>query len=92
MSIYDNLPTLNSWYCQEQPSLSCNSQPIECPVVAIKKNRCSHNRNVSFASDPPQVHYLANSSTKIPLSPVSESNSKMKSRLKRYASKLSNKH
>ncbi|KAI8334722.1 hypothetical protein BC941DRAFT_432006 [Chlamydoabsidia padenii] len=77
MSIYDNLPTLNSWYCheQQQPSLS---SPSDCPLVAAVNKRCSHNRNVSFATEPPQVHYLAN--TSLSLTSTSGSNDNSKSR------------
>ncbi|SAM08131.1 hypothetical protein [Absidia glauca] len=78
MSVYDNLPTLNSWYCQEQQQLQSSSPLSDCPVVAAVKKRCSHNRNVSFATDPPQIHYLANHSTSLSLTSTSGSNSNSK--------------
>ncbi|KAG0165530.1 hypothetical protein DFQ30_008346 [Apophysomyces sp. BC1015] len=50
-SIYDSLPTLESWYCDN------NTQQPDCAIK--KKKRCpSANRNVSFSPKPPSIHYL----------------------------------
>ncbi|CAO3635436.1 unnamed protein product [Cunninghamella echinulata] len=83
MSIYDNLPALNSWYCHEEEESTKTSMPCYSPIVIKKK--CSHNRNVSFTTEPPEIHYLSNYTPSI----TDHVESKMKSRLKRYASKFS---
>ncbi|CAO3640580.1 unnamed protein product [Cunninghamella blakesleeana] len=83
MSIYDNLPTLNSWYCQEEAI--CNN-PTTVSYTPSKK-KCSHNRNVSFATDPPEIHYLSN----YPPSITDHVESKLKTRLRRLSSKFSSK-
>ncbi|KAI9013832.1 hypothetical protein CLU79DRAFT_838559 [Phycomyces nitens] len=46
-SLYDSLPKLETWYSHEM---------VECVIPQKKPSQM--NRNVSFSTEPPSVHYL----------------------------------
>ncbi|KAF7724422.1 hypothetical protein EC973_001086 [Apophysomyces ossiformis] len=49
-SIYDTLPSLESWYCDVNKN---TTDPIQ-----KKKRPGQTQRNVSFSAKPPSIHYL----------------------------------